>query len=219
MRTKINKPPPPPLRQPRNPAWRSLRSLFLSRVWIEGQWTVYFEMSEIYCNGNPVSLLLFAVDVWAWYFSEAGCALFREQRECFCCCSHICWKDCSSWVCHRPGQQTHDQVFIRSSHRPELRRFLESDLRSSPRKDQGGARFLFSNSGWKSSLPPVVYAIAGYAIKLILKGLGFWRFLKFISLPMSLQSVPLNCCYLALQKIGKRSRNIFKHNLSLRKWK
>ena len=81
-----------------------------------------------------------------------------------------------------------------------------------PREKTRGARgFFFSNSGWKSSLPPVVYAIAGYAIKLILKGLGFWRFLKFISLPISLQSVPLISCYLSLQKIGNRSRNIFNH--------
>ena len=103
-----------------------------------------------------VCVLLFVVEVWAGYFSEAGRALFRKQRECFCCCSHICWKDCRGWVCHRIGQQTHDEVFIRKSHVHKLVLCcsLESDLRSSPR---GGSRASFLNSRCGKSSRPCIW--------------------------------------------------------------
>ena len=95
-----------------------------------------------------VCVLLFVVEVWAGYVSEAGRVLFRKQRKCFCCCSHISWKDCGGWVCHRIGQQTHDEVFIRNSHvhRLVFHRSLESDLRSSPSE---GSRASLPNSGWQ----------------------------------------------------------------------
>ena len=101
-----------------------------------------------------VCVLLCVVEVWAGYFSEAGRALFRKQWECFCCCSHICWKDRGGWVCHCIGQQTHDEVFIRNSHVHKLVFCcsLESDLRSSPR---GGSRASFLNSRWQ--VEPTVY--------------------------------------------------------------